>query len=119
MITFGREYGTGFRIGEGTSRPDVAAPLHVWVPSIAPSGMAFYEGSGLPVLARQRLLVGALVDRSLVRLELDDERVVREERLLQGVLGRIRDVRSGPDGYLYVLTYASKGVVARLEPVQP
>jgi glucose/arabinose dehydrogenase len=118
VITFGREYGTGLRIGEGTSRPDVAAPLHVWVPSIAPSGMAFYDGDRFPRW-RGSLFVGALVDRSLVRLELDGERVVREERLLQGTLGRIRDVRSGPDGYLYVLTDASQGVLARLEPVQP
>jgi glucose/arabinose dehydrogenase len=117
VITFGREYGSGLRIGEGTSRPDVAAPLHVWVPSIAPSGMAFYEGERFPRW-RGNLFVGALVDRSLVRLELDGERVVREERLLQGSLGRIRDVRSGPDGYLYLLTDAPAGVLARLELVQ-
>jgi glucose/arabinose dehydrogenase len=80
--------------------------------------MAFYEGKQFPRW-RGSLFVGALVDRSLVRLELDGERVVREERLLQGALGRIRDVRSGPDGYLYVLTDASDGVLARFEPVQP
>jgi glucose/arabinose dehydrogenase len=118
VITFGREYGTGFRIGEGTSRADVVAPVHVWVPSIAPSGMAFYDGERFPRW-RGNAFVGALVDRSLVRLELDGERVVREERLFQGAIGRIRDVRSGPDGYLYVLTDASKGVLARLEPIQP
>ena len=59
---------------------------------------------------------GALKDRMLVRLRLDGEKVVREERLLQGVLGRIRDVRSAPDGYLYLLTDESDGVLARLEP---
>jgi glucose/arabinose dehydrogenase len=118
VITFGREYGTGFRIGEGTSRPDVAAPLHVWTPSIAPSGMAFYGGDRFPGW-RGNLFVGALVDRSLVRLELDGERVVREERLMRDAIGRIRDVRSGPDGYLYLLSDASRGVLARLEPVQP
>jgi glucose/arabinose dehydrogenase len=115
VITFGREYGTGFRIGEGTSRADVVAPLHVWVPSIAPSGMTFYEGSRFPHW-RGNLFVGALVDRSLVRLELDGERVVREERLMKDAIGRIRDVRSGPDGYLYLLSDASRGVLARLEP---
>jgi glucose/arabinose dehydrogenase len=52
----------------------------------------------------------------LVRLRLDGEKVVREERLLMGVLGRIRDVRSGPDGFLYLLTDASSGELARLEP---
>lgn len=117
-ITFGREYGTGFRIGEGTSRPDVAPPIHVWIPSIAPSGMAFYTGDRFPGW-RGSLLVGALVDRSLVRLELDGERVVREERLMRDVIGRIRDVRSGPDGYLYLLSDARNGVLARLEPVEP
>jgi glucose/arabinose dehydrogenase len=80
--------------------------------------MAFYDGERFPRW-RGNLFVGALVDRSLVRLELDGKRVVHEERLIQGVLGRIRDVRAGPDGYLYVLTDASKGVLARLEPVQP
>lgn len=89
--------GTGFRIGEGTARPDVAPPLHVWVPSIAPSGMAFYGGDRFPRW-RGSLFVGALVDRSLVRLELDGERVVREERLMRDAIGRIRDVRAGPDG---------------------
>ena len=114
-ITFGREYVTGFRIGEGTSRADVTPPLHVWIPSIAPSGMAFYGGERFPRW-RGNLFAGALVDRSLVRLELDGERVVREERLMRDAIGRIRDVRSGPDGYLYLLSDASKGVLARLEP---
>jgi glucose/arabinose dehydrogenase len=118
VITFGKEYGTGLKIGEGTSRADVTAPLHVWIPSIAPSGMAFYSGDKFPRW-RGNLFVGALVDRSLVRLELDGERVVREERLMRDVIGRIRDVRSGPDGYIYLLSDASDGVLARLEPVQP
>lgn len=82
------------------------------------SGMAFYDGAQFPRW-RANLFVGALAARTLVRLELDGEHVVREERLLQGALGRIRDVRSGPDGYLYILTDASNGVLARLEPVQP
>jgi glucose/arabinose dehydrogenase len=118
VITFGREYGSGLRIGEGTSRPDVAAPLFVWVPSIAPSGMAFYDGSLFPRW-RGSLFVGALVDRTLVRLELDGERVVREERLMRDAIGRVRDVRSGPDGFIYLLSDASNGVLARLEPGQP
>jgi glucose/arabinose dehydrogenase len=118
VITFGKEYGTGFRIGEGTDRADVAAPLHVWIPSIAPSGMAFYTGDRFPEW-RGNLFVGALVDRSLVRLELDGERVVREERLMRDAIGRVRDVRSGPDGYLYLLSDAGKGVLARLEPATP
>jgi glucose/arabinose dehydrogenase len=80
--------------------------------------MAFYVGDRFPSW-RGNLFVGALVDRSLVRLELDGERVVREERLMRDAIGRVRDVRSGPDGYLYLLSDASKGVLARLEPVLP
>ena len=115
VITYGVNYVIGTRIGEGTHKPGMAQPVWKWVPSIAPSGMAFYTGDKFPKW-RNDLFVGALKDRSLVRLELDGEKVVKEERLLEGVLGRIRDVRSGPDGYLYLLTDASNGVMARLEP---
>ena len=117
VITYGREYGTGFSIGEGTQKPGMAQPLYYWVPSIAPSGMAFYAGDKFPRW-RGDLFVGALRDRLLVRLRLDGERVVSEERMLEGVLGRIRDVRGGPDGYLYLLTDSSDGVLARLEPAE-
>jgi glucose/arabinose dehydrogenase len=115
VITYGREYVTGFKIGEGTHQAGMAQPVHYWVPSIAPSGMAFYTGDKFPRW-RGNLFVGALRDQLLVRLRLDEERVVSEERILQGVLGRIRDVRSGPDGYLYLLTDSDDGVLARLEP---
>ena len=115
VITYGRNYGTGTKIGEGTEKPGMAQPLHVWVPSIAPSGMAFYSGDRFPRW-KGDLFVGALRDRMLVRLKLDGEKVVKEERLLKGALGRIRDVRSGPDGYLYLLTDESDGMLARLEP---
>ncbi len=116
VITYGRNYGTGTPIGEGTHKAGMAQPIHVWVPSIAPSGMAFYAGDRFPAW-RDNLFVGALRAQLLVRLELDGERVVREERMLQNVLGRIRDVRVGPDGFLYLLTDAPRGVLARLEPV--
>jgi glucose/arabinose dehydrogenase len=115
IITYGVEYVTGTRIGEGTHKPGLAQPLHYWVPSIAPSGMAFYTGDKFPRW-RGDLFIGALRDQSLVRLRLDGEKVVKEERMLKGVLGRIRDVRSGPDGYLYLLTDSPNGVLARLEP---
>jgi glucose/arabinose dehydrogenase len=91
-------------------------PLHLWVPSIAPSGLAFYQGDRFPRW-RGDLFVGALRGQMLVRLRFDGEKLVREERLLQGTLGRIRDVRAGPDGYLYLLTDSGDGVIARLEPV--
>ena len=114
VITYGKEYVTGFGIGE-THRGGMEQPLHYWVPSIAPSGMTFYTGDRFPQW-RGNLFVGSLKFRLLVRLELDGEKVVREERLLQDVLGRIRDVRTGPDGYLYLLTDASDGRLVRLEP---
>ena len=114
-ITYGVNYGTGTKIGEGTQKPGMAQPLHYWVPSIAPSGMAFYTGDRFPRW-KGDLFVGALRDQMLVRLKLDGEKVVREERMLRGALGRIRDVRAGPDGYLYLLNDSSSGVLARLEP---
>jgi len=115
VITYGVNYGIGTRIGEGTHKAGMAQPLHYWVPSIAPSGMAFYAGDKFPRW-RGDLLVGALRDEMLVRLKLDGEKVVKEERLLKSRLGRIRDVRVGPDGYVYLLTDESNGVLARLEP---
>ena len=115
VITYGANYGTGTKIGEGTAKPGMAQPLYYWVPSIAPSGMAFYSGDKFPRW-RGDLFVGALKDRMLVRLKLDGEKVVREERMLKGLLGRIRDVRAGPDGYIYLLTDETNGVLARLEP---
>jgi glucose/arabinose dehydrogenase len=115
VITYGVNYGLGTKIGEGTHKPGMAQPIHYWVPSIAPSGMAFYSGERFPRW-RGNLFVGALRDQMLVRLQLDGEKVVNEERLLKNVLGRIRDVRSGPDGFLYLLTDESNGVLARLEP---
>jgi glucose/arabinose dehydrogenase len=118
VITYGVNYGIGTRIGEGTQKAGMEQPLHYWVPSIAPSGMAFYTGDKFPRWQGD-LFVGALRDEMLVRLKLDGEKVVQEERLLKGVLGRIRDVRSGPDGFLYVLNDESRGVLARLEPASP
>jgi glucose/arabinose dehydrogenase len=118
VITYGVQYVIGTRIGEGTHKPGMAQPIHYWVPSIAPSGMAFYTGDKFPAW-RGDLFVGALRDQMLVRLRLDGEKIVKEERMLKNTLGRIRDVRSGPDGYIYLLTDESNGVLARLEPVSP
>lgn len=115
VITYGKNYGIGTKIGEGTTKSGMAQPLHYWVPSIAPSGMAFYAGDKFPRWQGD-LFVGALKDEMLVRLKLDGEKVVREERLLKNTLGRIRDVRVGPDGLIYLLTDESSGVLARLEP---
>ena len=117
VITYGIDY-SGAPIGEGTHKEGMAQPIHYWVPSIAPSGMAFYEGEAFPEW-RGDLFVGALRAELLSRLELDGERVVAEERLLEGALGRIRDVEVGPDGYLYLLTDESNGGLYRLEPAAP
>jgi glucose/arabinose dehydrogenase len=115
VITFGANYMTGTKIGEGTRKQGMEQPLHHWTPSIAPSGMAFYAGDKFPNW-RGNLLVGALRDETLVRLELEGERVVKEERMMSGTIGRIRDVRVGPDGYVYLLTDERRGILARLEP---
>ena len=117
VITYGANYGTGTKIGEGTQKPGMEQPLHYWVPSIAPSGMAFYTGDRFPKW-RGDLFVGALRDAMLVRLKLDGDKIVKEERILKNTLGRIRDVRSGPDGFIYLLTDESNGVLARLEPLK-
>jgi len=115
VITYGVQYVIGTKIGEGTHKTGMAQPLHYWVPSIAPSGMAFYTGDRFPRW-RGDLFVGALRDQMLVRLRLDGEKVIAEERMLKDTLGRIRDVRNGPDGLLYLLTDDPRGVLARLEP---
>jgi glucose/arabinose dehydrogenase len=117
IVTYGVNYGTGTKIGEGPRKEGIEQPLHYWVPSIAPSGMAFYEGDKFPGW-RGNMLVGALVDRAVVRLELDGEKVVKEERMMRGAIGRIRDVRVGPDGYVYLLSDERRGVLARLEPAK-
>jgi glucose/arabinose dehydrogenase len=114
VITYGRAY-SGLPIGEGTHKEGMAQPLYYWVPSISPSGMAFYQGEAFPQWQGD-LFVGGLSGHLLARLELDGEQVVEEERLLDGVLGRIRDVRVGPDGYLYLLTDYADGALWRLEP---
>jgi glucose/arabinose dehydrogenase len=114
VISYGREY-SGEKIGEGASKPGLEQPVYYWDPSIAPSGMAFYTGDRFPAW-KGNLFVGALKFRLLVRLELDGDRIVREERLLEDMGDRIRDVRQGPDGYLYLLTDEDDGRILRLEP---
>jgi glucose/arabinose dehydrogenase len=114
VITYGMSY-AGLPIGEGTAKPGMAQPVTYWVPSISPSGMAFYTGEAFPAW-RGDLFVGALSGELLARLELDGERVVHEERLLQALGARIRDVRQGPDGRLYLLTDETDGALLRLEP---
>jgi glucose/arabinose dehydrogenase len=115
VITYGKEYGSGATIGEGTVRAGIEPPLVHWVPSIAPSGMAFLTSERYPGW-QGSLFVGALRASLLVRLQLDGNKVVGEERLLQDFGERIRDVRQGPDGWLYLLTDSDNGRVVRLAP---
>jgi glucose/arabinose dehydrogenase len=115
VITTGREYGSGMRIGEGTERADIEAPKLQWTPSIAPSGLAFYASDRIPGW-RNALLVGALRGQALHRLELDGERIVREERMLESLGARIRDVRVGPEGDVWLLTDSPDGVILRVRP---
>jgi glucose/arabinose dehydrogenase len=114
VIAYGKEY-SGAKIGEGTAKPGLEQPIYYWDPSIAPSGMAFYTGGKFPAW-RGNLFVAALKYRMLVRLEVDGERVFGEERLLEGMGQRLRDVVQGPDGYLYLLTDEDDGRILRLEP---
>jgi aldose sugar dehydrogenase len=115
VITYGRNYGIGTKIGEGTTRADVAPPVYYWVPtSIAPSGMAFLTSDRYPGW-KGNLFIGALRGAHLVRLELDGRKVVKEEQLLPDRGARIRDVRQGPDGWLYVMTDSPDGQIWRLE----
>ena len=116
VIGYGIDY-NGARIHESTSKPGMEQPLWHWTPSIAPSGMTFYSGD----LFRGwngSLINGALKFQMIVRLELKDGKVVKEERLLQELHERIRDVRQGPDGALYLLTDNSAGRILRLAPAK-
>jgi aldose sugar dehydrogenase len=115
VITYGRNYGIGTTIGDGTERADVAPPIRHWVPtSVAPAGMAFLTSDRYPGW-KGNLFIGTLRGAHLIRLELDGRKVVREEKLLTDRSTRIRDVRQGPDGWLYVLTDSADGQLWRLE----
>jgi aldose sugar dehydrogenase len=116
VIGHGIDY-SGVKIHEATQKAGMEQPVKYWAPSIAPSGMAFYAGDLFPAW-RGNLFVGALAAQILVRLELDGDKVVREERLLRDLGQRIRDVRTGPDGALYLLTDASAGRILRVVPAR-
>ena len=116
VITYGENYGGG-KIGEGiTARDGMEQPLHYWVPSIAPSGMAFLTSDRYGAAWKGNLFVGSLKFGYLDRIELKDGKVVAEHKLLADDRARIRDVKQGPDGLLYVLTDESDGKLLRLRP---
>lgn len=113
VITYGANYGTGTKIGEGTHKSGMEQPLYYWTPSIAPSGMTFYSGNKFPKW-QNNLFVGSLKFGLLVRLVIKNNKVVHEERMLDQKYGRIRDVRQSPDGALYLLTDEEQGKVLKL-----
>lgn len=116
LVTYGRNYGSGTRIGEEGPKPGFEQPLKHWVPtSIAPSGLAFLTSERYGSDWKGSLFSGSLRAEVLVRLSIDGRRVTNEERLLEGLKERIRDVRQGPDGWLYVLTDSADGRIVRLE----
>ena len=116
VITYGENYGGG-KMGEGTAKAGMEQPLHYWVPSIAPSGMAFLTGTRYGEAWKGNLFVGSLKFGTLHRLEIgQDGKLRREDKLLQGNGERIRDVRQGPDGLLYLLTDSPQGRLLRLQP---
>ncbi len=117
VISYGKEYWSRKAVGEGTHKIGMAQPVHYWVPSIAPSGMAFYSGSRFPQW-QGNLFIGSLKFGELVRLEINASQVIHEERLLNGDFGRIRDVRLGPDELIYLLTDSPNGQLLRLEPIE-
>ena len=114
VIGFGLEY-SGGKIHESTAKDGMEQPVKYWVPSIAPSGMLFYTGKLFPKWSGS-LFVGALSGSMLVRLSLNGNGVAGEERLLQNLHERIRDVRQGPDGALWLLTDSSNGRILRVTP---
>ncbi len=113
IVTYGREY-SGLAVGSGeSSAPGMEDPIHHWTPSIGVSGMAFYTGDAIPEW-QGSLFVGGLARPGLYRLTLDGNKVTGEERLLADMGARIRDVRQGPDGAIYLLTDEEDGRLLRI-----
>jgi aldose sugar dehydrogenase len=114
VISYGVDY-SGAKLGVGTKKAGLEQPVYYWDPSIAPSGMTFYTGDKFPAW-RGNILVGALAGKLVSRLEINDRKVTGEERMLQNLGERIRDVRQGPDGFIYLLTDAPDGRILRMKP---
>ncbi len=115
-ITYGINY-DGSIITEEREREGMEQPIWYWTPSIAASGMAFYTGDAFPHWQND-VFIGALAGMHVVRMETDGDRVIGRERLLEDLEERIRDVRNGPDGFLYITTDSDEGRVLRLVPAE-
>ena len=111
-ITYGKDY-NGAYVSPLTEYPGMQQPEHVWTPSIGPSGMAFYEGDKFPEW-KNSLFVGALVNMEVRRLTIENQQVTAEETVFPELDARIRDIRVGPDGLLYIITDGDKGAVIRV-----
>ncbi|WP_114749066.1 PQQ-dependent sugar dehydrogenase [Pleomorphovibrio marinus] len=114
QVAFGKEYSTDEKIGIGQKAPGIKAPKHIWEDSMAPSGLAFYAGSNIAAWEGQ-LFAGSLYRKAIYRISIDGETASREEELFKDEIGRIRDVRQGPDGDLYVVTDEGDGGVYRIQ----
>jgi len=117
VVGYGVNYGSGSAIHEATMREGMESPAHFWVPSIATSGLMVYTGDRFPAW-KGNLFAGGLGGQQIARLTMDGQRVVGEETLVQGI-GRVRDVRQGPDGFIYVAVESRGGdptAIVRLEP---
>ena len=117
VITYGVNYGTGTQIGEGAHKDGMAQPAYHWVPSIATSSLLFYNGKEFPNW-KGNVFVSSLKFGQLVRLKMINNKVMEEERLINGAVGRIREVKEGPDGLLYILIDDANGKILRLKPVK-
>lgn len=115
VVTYGEEYSGEPIAGSVTQREGYEQPVYYWDPVIAPSGAEFYSGDAFPEW-QGSLFIGSLKEMRLVRLELDDGRVTGEEHLLADRGQRIRDVREGPDGALYVVTDEPDGELWKIAP---
>jgi aldose sugar dehydrogenase len=115
VITYGENYGGG-KIGEGTHKKGMEQPIYKWVPSIATAGFIFYTGDKFPGW-KNNILLTSLKDQTLVRLVVDGEKIISEERMLTKELGqRLRHVIEGPDGLIYLVTDESKSNIYQVSP---
>lgn len=117
VITYGENYGGG-KIGEGTHKAGMEQPVYNWVPSIATAGFIFYTGDKFPEW-QHNILLTSLKAKTLVRLALDGDKIIKEERLLKDELGqRLRSVVQGPDGLIYLVTDEADSTIYQLSPSQ-